>query len=67
MAALAFGPIHNITTKTLELVQVCLFLPKYAETLFAAGGGREGVSWKTAGQVKGTLPKEASCGCLRGK
>ena len=63
VAALAFGPIHNITTKTLELVQVCLFLPKYAETLFAAGGGREGVSWKTAGQVKGTLPKEASCGC----
>ena len=27
MAALAFGPIHNITTKTLELVQVCFSLP----------------------------------------
>ena len=27
MAALAFGPIHNITTKTLELVQVCFCSP----------------------------------------
>ena len=41
MAALAFGPIHNITTKTLELVQVCLYFLLNMLTLSVQPGEEE--------------------------
>ena len=66
MAALAFGPIHNITTKSLELVQVGHQSRKNYNSYFSARGGGERTFGKAFGQVEVSSSQEASCRCQEG-
>ena len=59
MAALAFGPIHNITTKSLELVQVgCRSSTKIILPTFQPGEEEKGLLGKLLDKLRSLLRKK---------